>query len=99
MWRHAGLEGPQVLVESASLLFITKMLQESDFIAVVASDIAHYYSNYGLVSILPIQLQCEMEAYGLILRKDRLLSPAASKVLQALRKTASAAYGVTLRAD
>jgi DNA-binding transcriptional LysR family regulator len=99
MWRHTGIEGPQVLVESASLLFITKMLQESDFIAVVASDIAHYYANHGMVAILPIDLPCEMEAYGLILRKDRLLSPAASKVLQALRKTATAAYGVTLRGD
>jgi DNA-binding transcriptional LysR family regulator len=99
MWRHTGIEGPQVLVESASLLFITKMLQESDFIAVVASDIARYYANHGMVAILPIDLPCEMEAYGLILRKDRLLSPAASKVLQALRKTATAAYGVTLRAD
>jgi DNA-binding transcriptional LysR family regulator len=99
MWRHTGIEGPQVLVESASLLFITKMLQESDFIAVVASDIARYYANHGMVVILPIDLPCEMEAYGLILRKDRLLSPAASKVLQALRKTATAAYGLTLRAD
>jgi DNA-binding transcriptional LysR family regulator len=99
MWRHTGIEGPQVLVESASLLFITKMLQESDFIAVVASDIARYYANHGMVAILPIDLPCEMEAYGLIMRKDRLLSPAASKVLQALRKTATAAYGVTLRAD
>jgi DNA-binding transcriptional LysR family regulator len=99
MWRQAGLEGPQVIVESASLLFITKMLQESDFIAVVATDIARYYANHGMVSILPFQLPCEMEAYGLILRKDRLLSPAASKVLEALKRTASAAYGVTLKVD
>jgi DNA-binding transcriptional LysR family regulator len=97
MFRQAGLEGPQVVVESASLLFITNMLQESDFIAVVASDIARYYAKHGMVAILPVQLPCEMEAFGLVLRKDRLLSPAASKVLRALRMTASSMYGVALK--
>jgi DNA-binding transcriptional LysR family regulator len=97
MFRQAGLDGPQVLVESASLLFITKMLQESDFVAVVARDIAQYYAKHGMVAIVPVNIPCEMEPYGLILRKDRLLSPAASKVLDALRKTASATYGVPLK--
>jgi DNA-binding transcriptional LysR family regulator len=97
MFRQAGLDGPQVLVESASLLFITKMLQESDFIAVVARDIAQYYAKHGMVAIVPVNIPCEMEPYGLILRKDRLLSAAASKVLDALRKTASATYGVPLK--
>lgn len=99
MFRHAGLDGPQVLVESASLLFITRMLQESDFIAVVATDIARYYAQHGMVAILPVDLPCEMEAFGLVLRKDRLLSPAAMKVLSALRKTASTMYGVQLKED
>jgi len=97
MFRQAGLDGPAVVVESASLLFITKMLQESDFLAVVAKDIAEYYAKHGMVAIVPVQIPCEMEPFGLILRKDRLLSPAATKVLQALKKTASATYGVSLQ--
>src|SRR5690606_39687054 len=92
-FRQAGRDGPRVTVESASLLFITKMLQESDFIAVVATEIANYYAKHGMVSIVPIDLPCEMEPFGLVLRKDRLLSPAATKVLTALRQTASAVYG------
>ena len=99
MFRQAGLDGPSVAVESASLLFITKMLQESDFVAVVATEIAKYYSDHGVVSILPVQLPCEMEPFGLALRKDRLLSPAATKVLTALRQTASTVYGVNLQGD
>ena len=99
MFRHAALDAPEVSVESASLLFITNMLQESDFIAVVASDIARYYSKHGMVAIVPIQLPCEMEAFGLILRKDRLLSPAASKVLKAVKATAASMYGVTFKPD
>lgn len=97
MFRQAGLDGPRVAVESASLLFITKMLQESDFIAVVAIDIAKYYEQHGMVSIVPVDLPCEMEPFGLVLRKDRLLSPAATKVLAALRQTASMVYGVNLQ--
>jgi len=93
MFRQAGLDRPQVVVESASLLFITKMLQESDFIAIVARDIAEYYAKHGMVSILPVEVPCGMEPFGLILRKDRLLSPAALKVLEALRTTAAAVYG------
>jgi DNA-binding transcriptional LysR family regulator len=97
MWRHAALDSPPVVVESASHLFITKMLQESDFIAVVATDIARYYAQHGMVSILPIELPCYMEPFGLILRKDLLLSPAAMKVLAALRKAASSYYNVALQ--
>ena len=96
MFRQAGLDGPRVTVESASLLFITKMLQESDFVAVVATEIANYYSKHGMVSIVPIELPCDMEPFGLVLRKDRLLSPAATRVLTALRQTASALYRVNL---
>jgi DNA-binding transcriptional LysR family regulator len=99
MFRHAGLDAPQVSVESASLLFITTMLRESDFISVVARDIARYYAKHGLFAILPIDLPCDMEAFGLILRRDRLLSPAASKVLKALKATASSQYGVSFTDD
>jgi DNA-binding transcriptional LysR family regulator len=99
MFRHAGLAGPQVTVESAAILFITKMLQTSDFIAVVAAEIARYYQEHGMVSILPVQLPCEMDAFGLITRTDRLLSPAANKVLRALRETASSRYGVPLELE
>jgi hypothetical protein len=52
-----------------------------------------------MVAIVPIELPCEMEAFGLILRKDRLLSPAASKVLKAVKATAASMYGVTFKPD
>ncbi len=35
MFREAGLQPPTQLIETASLLFVTKMLQQTDFIAVV----------------------------------------------------------------
>jgi DNA-binding transcriptional LysR family regulator len=99
MFLDAGVESPSVVVDSSSLLFIIKMLQSSDFLAVVASDIARYYAENGMAAVLPIDLPCHMDAFGLITRSDRLLSPAAKKVLRALQTTAASMYGVNLKED
>jgi DNA-binding transcriptional LysR family regulator len=91
MFQEAGLDIPAHLVEASSITFITKMLQQSDFASVVPADIARYYASYEMVEILPIQLSCKMDAFGIILRKDWLLSPAAKVVLKAV-KTAATRY-------
>ena len=56
MFREAGLAPPHQLIETASLLFVTKMLQQTDFIAVVPTEVARYYATYGMVAMLPMQL-------------------------------------------
>jgi DNA-binding transcriptional LysR family regulator len=95
MFQEAGLSIPPHLIETSSLLFTTKMLQQSDFIAVVPTDVARYYASYGMVAMLPIQLSCTMDAFGIIMRKDWLLSPAAKVVLRALKVAAISAYDYT----
>jgi DNA-binding transcriptional LysR family regulator len=92
MFQQAGLDIPQHLVETSSILFMTKMLQESDFLAIVPTEVARYYASYGMIAILPIQLSCTMDAFGISLRTDRLLSPAAKVVLRALKMAASSTY-------
>jgi DNA-binding transcriptional LysR family regulator len=93
MFREAGLGAPRHLIETSSILFMTKMLQQSDFVAVVPTEVGRYYAYYGMVAILPIELSCTMDAFGIILRKDSLLSPAAKVVLRALHTAASNTYG------
>jgi DNA-binding transcriptional LysR family regulator len=93
MFQEEGLEPPVNIIDTSALLFITKMLQQSDMIAVVASDVARYYASHGIVSILPIDLPCHMDAFGLITRTDKLLSPAAKVMLKALKSTAVTVYG------
>src|SRR4051812_25587759 len=56
MYQEAGLDIPPRLIETSSILFTTKMLQQSDFIAVVPTEVARYYVSYGMVAMLPIQL-------------------------------------------
>jgi DNA-binding transcriptional LysR family regulator len=92
MFQEAGLGIPRHLIETSSILFMTKMLQESDFIAIVPTEVARYYASFGMIAILPIQLSCTMDAFGISLRTDRLLSPAAKVVLRALKMAASSTY-------
>jgi len=96
MFQEEGLESPSNLIETTALLFVTKMLQGSDLLAVIATDVARYYAQHGMVAILPIALPCKMDAFGLITRTDRLLSPAAKVMLRALKAAALTVYGTEL---
>ena len=94
MFQEIGLRAPVNLIETGALLFTTKMLQKSDMLSVLATDVARYYAAHGLMAILPIALPCQMEAFGIITRRDRLLSPAAEVMLRAIRAAAQSVYGV-----
>jgi DNA-binding transcriptional LysR family regulator len=96
MFQEESLEAPVNLIETTALLFTTKMLQQSDLLAVLAADVARYYAEHGMVAMLPIHLPCKMDAYGLITRSDRLLSPGGKAMVVALRKAALAVHGVSL---
>jgi DNA-binding transcriptional LysR family regulator len=94
MFQEIGLRAPVNLIETGALLFTTKMLQKSDMLSVLATDVARYYAEHGLMSILPISLPCQMEAFGIITRRDHLLSPAAEVMLRSIRATAQSVYGL-----
>jgi DNA-binding transcriptional LysR family regulator len=96
MFQEDGIDAPTDLIETTALLFMTKMLEQSDLIGVIASDVALYYQEHGLVTILPVDLPCKMDAFGLITRTDRLLAPAAKVMLRALKETARNVYGLNL---
>lgn len=96
MFREEGLDAPVDMIETTALLFMTKMLEQSDLIGVVAADVALYYQEHGLIAILPVELPCKMDAFGLITRTDRLLAPAAKVMLQALKAAAAETYGIRL---
>jgi len=93
MFQEMDLQQPTNSVETSSLLFITKMMQQSDMVSVMSTDVARYYADHGLLSVLPLALPCEMEPFGFITRRDRLLSPAANVVLRTLKASAMSVYG------
>jgi DNA-binding transcriptional LysR family regulator len=96
MFQEEGLDAPENLIETNALLFITRMLRQSDLVTVLAADVANYYAGHGVAAILPIELPCKMDAFGLITRTDRLLSPAATVMLQAIKQAVLNVYGVKL---
>lgn len=98
MFREEGLEVPSNLIESSALLFVTKMIGQGDMVGVVAGDVGRYYASHNLVAVLPIDLPCHMDAFGLITRTDRPLSPAARVMLGAIKGAAAESYGVALEA-
>ncbi|MBS1229293.1 MAG: putative LysR family transcriptional regulator [Proteobacteria bacterium] len=91
--KQAGMTAKLDIVETASLLATTAMIEESDMIAVVPHDVAQHYAKYGMVTILPIKLPTLMVNPGMITRKAKTLSPAAQKLLHCLKQ-----YGKVLSA-
>lgn len=88
MFREAGLDCPNRLVETASPMVVTKSLEESDFVAVLPCDVAEYYAGCGLIRELPIELPCNMDPFGVITRHGWLLSPAAQLMRETLEDAA-----------
>ena len=99
MFQQEGLAPPVNIIETAALLFITRMLQQSDMVAVLAADVAHYYASHGIVAVLPLDMPCHMDDFGLITRTDRLLSPAAKVMMKALKQASLVQYGRRLEID
>jgi len=98
MFTEASLVPPINVIETAAVLFITRMLQKSDMLCVIATEVANYYAAHGIVSILPLEMPCNMDDFGLITRTDRLPSPGAKLLMQALRTQSVAVYGRKLEA-
>ncbi|NLG76391.1 MAG: LysR family transcriptional regulator [Xanthomonadaceae bacterium] len=84
MFREAGYPSPKKLIEAVSPMVVTRLLEETNYLAILARDVAEYYASCGLVSVLPVSLSCDMDSFGIITRKDGLLSPAACVVCEAL---------------
>jgi DNA-binding transcriptional LysR family regulator len=96
MFSEAALDAPVNLIETSALLFVTKMIAEGDMIGLLAGDVGRYYAQHTLGAVLPIELPCRMDAFGLVTRTDRPLSPAARVMVAAIKAAAAEAYGAKL---
>jgi DNA-binding transcriptional LysR family regulator len=92
MFRRAGLEPPSNVVDTTALLLITALLQQTDSLHVMPQDVAQYYASLNVLRIVPIELPCKMDAFGIIRQQDHLLSPAADLLLKEVRAAAHEMY-------
>lgn len=92
MFRRAGMEPPANVVDTTALLLITALIQQTDSLHVMPIEVARYYVSLNILSILPIELPCKMDAFGIITRRDHLISPGADLLLKAIRVAAQEIY-------
>jgi DNA-binding transcriptional LysR family regulator len=92
MFRRAGLEPPNNVVDTTALLLIIVLLQQTDSVHVMPVEVARFYASLNILSILPIDLPCKMDAFGIITQHGHLLSPGADMLLTAIRASAQEIY-------
>jgi len=90
LFHNAGLEPPADIVDTSEIVLITSMLQMSDALNVMSEAVARRYRELGLLAILPLELDCRMDPFGIIRRRDSVLAPGAELLLQAIRREALA---------
>jgi hypothetical protein len=57
---------PVNVVDSAAFQRVMAVLQETDSRHVLPVVVAHYYASFNVIRILPIELPCKMDAFGII---------------------------------
>ncbi len=73
------------IIETASLLATTSMLEASDMISVVPHDVAAHYAKYRMIAILPVKLPISMVNLGIVTRKSKILAPSVSHFINYLK--------------
>lgn len=89
MFRRAGLTPPLNVIDTTALLVVTALLQQTDSLHVMPIAVAKYYESQNVLSVLPIDLPCRMDAYGIVSLDGHLPSPGAELLLRALRSVAA----------
>jgi DNA-binding transcriptional LysR family regulator len=86
LFRRSGLTAPVNVVETTAMSVIKALLQQTDFLHLMPQEVARYHVASGELAILPVELPCKMESYGLIMRSDQVLTPGASLLLGHIRR-------------
>jgi DNA-binding transcriptional LysR family regulator len=92
MFRRAGMQPPANVVDTTALLVVTALLQQTDALHVMPLEVAQYYASLNVMRILPLDLPCKMDGFGIIRQQEHLLSPGANLLLDAVRAAAKEIY-------
>ncbi|WP_281081128.1 LysR family transcriptional regulator [Variovorax paradoxus] len=85
--REAGVQARLDILETASPIAITALLESSDMAAVMPASQARHYARLGLLRVVPIELPVRVPPICLVTREDRALSPAAAQFRRQLLGT------------
>ncbi|WP_028916166.1 LysR substrate-binding domain-containing protein [Pseudoxanthomonas sp. J35] len=92
MFLERGLVGSRNTVETSSLPVTINLLRSSDLLTALPVEAVAPYVQAQQLAVLPLELGVSMESFGIVRRRGHQLSPAAEKMLEALRATARELY-------
>ncbi len=84
----AGVDPPGNVIETPSLPIIVSLLESSDMIAPLATEVIRSYCEVGRLAILPLPLDLRLGVGGIMTVRGQRLAPAAQAMLAALRDAA-----------
>jgi DNA-binding transcriptional LysR family regulator len=84
-FRESRVAPPVSTVETSSILTTLSLLRDSDMLAVLPSSVAQYYVALGAIAAVSTPLRGRLAPYGLILRKNRRITPATQLVIDSIR--------------
>lgn len=83
-----GLEPPHDVVESASFLAQICFVRDHDAAAVMARSVAEHFAKQGFVRALALHVPVDLPPVGLIVMRDRPLTPITQRLMDKLRSVA-----------
>ena len=86
------MELPRKIVETASLPIIISLLQMSEMISALPSEVVRPYCESGALKQLPINLDLRLGEAGIITRRNQELSPAAKAMKDELKAAIAQLY-------
>ena len=93
LFHQHGLVPPRQGVETLALQVLTGLLLRTDMVAVLGQEVAQPYIDAGLFVALKIPLDLALDPFGIVTRRNVLLSPSAQVMCDLLRAEALALYG------
>jgi len=84
-FRESRVAPPISTVETSSILTTLSLLRDSDMLAVLPSSVAQYYVALNAIAAVATPLRGRLAPYGLILRKNRRITPATQLVIDSIR--------------
>jgi DNA-binding transcriptional LysR family regulator len=84
-FRESRVAPPVSTVETSSILTTLSLLRDSDMLAVLPSSVARYYVALDAIAAIATPLRGRLAPYGLILRRNRRITPAMQLVIDSIR--------------
>ncbi len=92
MFVQQGLGLPRNLVETTYISVIISLLQKTDMVAAWQDVNVEPYRKAGLLALLPLTLDAQMEPFGIVTRRNHQMSPSAEAMLKCLHEAADRMY-------